>query len=132
MQRRTVLLGLASLAIVACDRWQPGYPRQVPLGSPDVAFDATMQTLKVERYFIQSVDDAHYTIHAFSKIDGKKNKLDTVLTFQIYDDGVLEVTCRGRLVRQEGREVFIHRKLEEEIETLMRQIRQTAVSLSAG
>jgi hypothetical protein len=129
MQRRTFIIGLVSLA-VACNRWRPGHPRQVALGSPDVAFDATLATLKLEQYRIESVDEHHYTIHARAKLDQHKDDAVTMLTFQVYDDDVLEVTFHGRHVREGGK--MIHRKLETELDELLRLIHRAAIARSAG
>ena len=105
-------------------------PLRARVGHPVVAFDATMSVLQLERYHIDAVDPHHLTIHARAKLDGHKDdpKYTSFIIFQCYGDGTLEASVRGFHVKVD--EGVMHRKLAEEVETLMRRIHQAAYAMS--
>lgn len=135
MKRFLLAVVVLSLVLACGKRWYPAEPRVLQLGSPQLAYDATLAALENQGYWVARQDPARGQVVTKSKVDqpddryreAGDDKRVSWISFQAYQDGSLRVTTWGYHVKQD--EGVMHRKLASEVDELLQRIHSTAQAL---
>ena len=124
-----LLLLVLVLPLGCSDRWRSAAPRTVQLGESQLAFQATMVTLRQHRYSIAAYDPVRGFGRVTAKTDAEKGDPERLssIELQTYADGAMRVSVGGRLVKAD--KGVMHRKLSDEVDQLVAAIHHNATAM---
>lgn len=115
-----VLVGLAAVSGLGCNRWKKNRTQRLYFRDPDTAFEVAQVTLQRRGYAVEQLDPINYYIRVTAKLD-QPGKRASHLELQVYSDGQLRVSAHGFHVRDGNDKA--HRKLVTEMEELADALR---------